>query len=788
MNRSDLLETGNSNQPQEELFSNRSAIASDHTYPRNPENPRPPPTVSDSLTPLMTSLHLTISHIQRQARLLRRQVDSIERIDRAMLEVAQLQLIRQMFGEMRRHLNNLTESDNRSAGVSSVRQMMAGTRISDSSPYDSAEEDVGSHSLNEEGELFKHYFKKSYKNLFLAGSQTSNAPTESLPVNPNAQTTRPRVSSRRSFQPSRLLQLQRVNRRFSVVNFGSPRRFTTRDRLTRRRVYFRAFSLRPSNIRITNEQTRFGQDPAFYISTGYLSEITRCLEQFLTDHIRTMGTNSTIFVRDPVIPGSDARETIVIKRLNACRLRMNRLIGLNGDANLSNRTEISNVTPHGSSRLNARDTLTTILDTFSRFFDENRNYNLSHAQRTQIRNVIDLTSLLSDILLLHIVDSIPPPTGMNLDPERESLSARIDHMCSRMLQSRLSGQSHSLTRSLRLMRLTVRYASRALGQTYNARRNAIFSSGNNSRRELIGQINRTLHMMHRNRGMSYTPIEIPPSPDPLSSDMPMRDWFRTINALVSRYNTVTNQDPLASLANSGANRNPRRRSFIYEDLTNSDENDDADPDWYNNHLASNDRRQLLYRTNNVNLLNVEPAPLITSNRPWNVPTVQINDVPISESNSAWHSRLTQHRYRLSDLRSSPSSNLFRPRFLHPLYGGVNPFDADIDDPQREQIYDGDMVLTVTPNHRIQAWDMSNGSIPDISNRKLRLCNNMDLIIFLLAILNVVVSECKIHNDASVDLSSDGTILVTLLPSGGYLNVTNRLGGTLLIDYDLSVIN
>ncbi|ENN72876.1 hypothetical protein YQE_10446, partial [Dendroctonus ponderosae] len=45
--------------------------------------------------------------------------------------------------------------------------------------------------------------------------------------------------------------------------------------------------------------------------------------------------------------------------------------------------------------------------------------------------------------------------------------------------------------------------------------------------------------------------------------------------------------------------------------------------------------------------------------------------------------------------------------------------------------------------------------------------------------NVVVSECKIHNDASVDIATDGTILVTLLPSGGYLNVTNRLGGFLL---------
>lgn len=41
--------------------------------------------------------------------------------------------------------------------------------------------------------------------------------------------------------------------------------------------------------------------------------------------------------------------------------------------------------------------------------------------------------------------------------------------------------------------------------------------------------------------------------------------------------------------------------------------------------------------------------------------------------------------------------------------------------------------------------------------------------------NVVVSECKIHNDASVDVASDGSMLVTLLPSNGYLNITNRLG-------------
>ncbi|XP_034236093.1 uncharacterized protein LOC117642241 isoform X2 [Thrips palmi] len=51
-------------------------------------------------------------------------------------------------------------------------------------------------------------------------------------------------------------------------------------------------------------------------------------------------------------------------------------------------------------------------------------------------------------------------------------------------------------------------------------------------------------------------------------------------------------------------------------------------------------------------------------------------------------------------------------------------------------------------HRIQLWDFSRGIIPDITKGDE----------------NLVVSECKIHNDASVDISSDGHLLVALLPT------------------------
>lgn len=51
-------------------------------------------------------------------------------------------------------------------------------------------------------------------------------------------------------------------------------------------------------------------------------------------------------------------------------------------------------------------------------------------------------------------------------------------------------------------------------------------------------------------------------------------------------------------------------------------------------------------------------------------------------------------------------------------------------------------------HRIQTWDFSRGDIPDISNAED----------------NIVVKEAKIHNDASVDIAEDGSLLVTLVPS------------------------
>ncbi|XP_046987687.1 uncharacterized protein LOC124591436 [Schistocerca americana] len=107
---------------------------------------------------------------------------------------------------------------------------------------------------------------------------------------------------------------------------------------------------------------------------------------------------------------------------------------------------------------------------------------------------------------------------------------------------------------------------------------------------------------------------------------------------------------------------------------------------------------------------------------------------------------------------------WRSRFLHPRYVGPNMFNEEafssvenfsfIRGPDTVIITDAPM----SPNHRIQAWDISKFHIPDISNAEK----------------NVIVSECKIHNDASVDVSKDGALLVTLLPSNR-MCITAMLG-------------
>ncbi|XP_022834573.1 uncharacterized protein LOC111362232 isoform X1 [Spodoptera litura] len=64
-----------------------------------------------------------------------------------------------------------------------------------------------------------------------------------------------------------------------------------------------------------------------------------------------------------------------------------------------------------------------------------------------------------------------------------------------------------------------------------------------------------------------------------------------------------------------------------------------------------------------------------------------------------------------------------------------------------------------PSHRVQAWDFTTGHTPEISD----------------STKNVVVQRCRIHNDASIDISKDGRLLVALLPVPRLRNTNHWLG-------------
>lgn len=165
------------------------------------------------------------------------------------------------------------------------------------------------------------------------------------------------------------------------------------------------------------------------------------------------------------------------------------------------------------------------------------------------------------------------------------------------------------------------------------------------------------------------------------------------------------------------------------DEDDNDNDDDDDDDWNNSPSTSNiylrpsvRLNHNLYRTSNMNLVRQErtiPLPPVQ---------IQINDAPFTlmsrqqQRIEQQQNFMQQQRRIANELRPLPSIGLYRPRFLHPLYPSSTSLETDFDDPQqREQlIYDTDIITTVTPNHRIQAWDISNWTVPAINNCTLIL--------------------------------------------------------------------
>uniref|UniRef100_A0AAR5Q292 Activating molecule in BECN1-regulated autophagy protein 1 n=1 Tax=Dendroctonus ponderosae TaxID=77166 RepID=A0AAR5Q292_DENPD len=774
---SNNMETEGTTSPgnMQDMFGYMHAVTTDHTYPRNPNRTG----AIDRVPPLFNSLQFTVSYINSQSRLLRRRVESIERIDRAMVEVGQLQLMRNLVAEMVRHIRS-SAVESRSAGVSSVRQMMAGTRISDTSPTESPNEDGGN-----------------------MGNQTRPQPeVENPQPGPSSSTDQPgptagtstgtsrRSMNRKTYPPSRYVRLPRSSPRRSLVNWFARYAPSRGERGNRQS---RSGSARPPPVPTSN----IGSHNVFNyttISPSTLTLMTRRLERLLTEQMRVLTRT-----QDPPSSPScqsnvtvDLGEHILALRLHGCFMRMHRVLGSNMNPSLlrcltSDRRGAA-VTQDGAVRYSVRHTLSLIVDGMSRYIEELGNGTISNSMRLQIHAVLAMSVLLAEVVLLQVVDSIPAFPGTNMNAMQSALTGTADGTYLRLFNNRHAVPGgYIIARSLKLMRLAIRYANRALDETYRLRRNVLIPRHDIDRRILFGTINTCLRIIKRiqTRNVTHPVSEATAensstpagssdnSSERTAADLYSETFYSTIHSLIARYSDSREEDVPSQPSG------PRDRAESTNDLSSNNENsdDDADdpeePDWFyqrhsSNPNGSNNSRHL-YRTNNVNLA---PQPSIilprASVRFWNVPSVQVNDVPVSEPSVFSVHRLMAHRRfaeRVSELRYSsaqranPRVGLFRPRFLHPLYASLNPFDADLDDPQRDQIYDSDMIATVTPNHRIQVWDISNGQIPGISN----------------SLKNVVVSECKIHNDASVDIATDGTILVTLLPSGGYLNVTNRLG-------------
>lgn len=520
-----------SNRDSGDSLSSPSSI-SNATAPRNPANPQSVnadhsyPRPANNMSPLMASLHLTVSHIWRQARLLRTQMDSIERIDRAMLELAQLRVMRQMFADLSRYFSSVCNT------------------VGPHCPQDTTtRHNRASNAPDRSGSAERGDQQRPVNSTATGTSTTSNASTPSTAATDSSTVTvnsmrRMRISDNNDSTQTSTSSTSSTTR--SSSHSGLPPRVSHHHQ---RKMYPYVMVMHPRHFSCNSSSRRYPSTPYVGLSTmrgcrggasgsvgggsraiRYLSTHNRW-RNLLIRHHGSAGTTNRLLATDgfvdvaepgrgrtymnlfnpetfpslshrlslhliehgrlishhqhnttanqPPQPAADLNnnqthlERVLNMRLNTCRNRLHRLFGGRTQyASDTNRGRESQVTRDGASRFPARHTLCVMLDTLSRFMEAYGTglVGISSSFRTYLREVIDLARLLSEVLLLQIVDTIPPPTGMMLDPERENLSQRIDDMCSRMILTRLSSQSQPLTRSLRLMRLNVRFFSHAIQQ------------------------------------------------------------------------------------------------------------------------------------------------------------------------------------------------------------------------------------------------------------------------------------------------------------------------------------
>lgn len=299
-----------------------------------------------------------------------------------------------------RHMSSMpgsSETTNRgNSGVSSVRHMMAGTRISDSSnTYDSSNDDQSTsapQNTSSEPE---------------PGPSTSRTTTPADPGSSRVRPSRTRTA-RKTYPPSRFFRMQRNGRQQQLANFLGRRYLLRNDRSQLRSgVVHKPFCNRMTMTTRTLDFISNNAAASGVLTAEILSSMTRRLDLLLMDQTRYGLTGP----ENRSVPSNLEHSLRTI--LNRCRTRMNRVLGVDATANQDN--DSITVTSDGASRYSAREALVTIIDTLTRFFSENNSLSsMSQSVQHQVQGVLGLSLLVSEILLLRIVDSIPPPSRGNI--------------------------------------------------------------------------------------------------------------------------------------------------------------------------------------------------------------------------------------------------------------------------------------------------------------------------------------------------------------------------------------
>ncbi|RWS08620.1 activating molecule in BECN1-regulated autophagy protein 1-like protein [Dinothrombium tinctorium] len=143
---------------------------------------------------------------------------------------------------------------------------------------------------------------------------------------------------------------------------------------------------------------------------------------------------------------------------------------------------------------------------------------------------------------------------------------------------------------------------------------------------------------------------------------------------------------------------------------------------------------------------------------FNIPTVRISGPETNEENESRSPRIRPRSPPLPEIHQVLNSSLSE-RFNVPIYGSQSSLNNP-GIPSQHIWFSGGPLSSVSGfsdlrliggggnfNYRIQCWNFSRYELPNLKDAQA----------------NLVVPKCRIHNDASVDISTSGDLLACLVP-------------------------